>query len=65
MIASLINVTGRLCRVNVALELLGSSQTEWSELVQDRTVRAHGGSLQLTLQPYDVMWLQPREDATQ
>jgi glucosylglycerate phosphorylase len=64
MIVSVINVTGRLCQVNVPLEQLGSGQTEWSELVQERTIKVHGGSLQLTLQPYDVMWLQPRGDAT-
>lgn len=59
MIVSLINVTGRSCEVNVSLELLGSSEAEWCDRVQGRTYRADDGALQLTLEPYDVLWLQP------
>ncbi len=62
MIVSLINVTGRSCHVTIPLELLGSSQTEWCERVQGRTYEADGSTLQLTLQPYDVLWLQPCRD---
>ena len=62
MVVSLINVTNRSCHAAVSLEQLGSGEAEWYERLQGRTYTAEGDTLRLTLEPYDVLWLQPGRD---
>ncbi len=55
----LTNVTDNKCNVNVPRALLGADEIQWYDLVGKETFEADGESLSLTMQPYEVMWLEP------
>jgi sucrose phosphorylase len=58
-ILALTNVSDRACRIEILLSELGTRETDWFDLVSGMEWMAEDGTLHLTLQPYDVIWLQP------
>jgi len=58
-ILSLINVTSRVCRLKVSLADLGIGETHWYDLVSEVEWMAEGKDLSITLNPYDIIWLEP------
>ena len=58
-ILTLTNVTNRSCRLEVSLSDLGMDETHWFDLVSKMEWMAVDERLHITLQPYDVMWLEP------
>jgi sucrose phosphorylase len=63
MILALINVTDKVCHVEIVLQEIGIDETYWYDIVSEMEWMADNGTLYLTLQPYDVVWLEPfKED---
>jgi len=58
-ILTMTNVTGRVSRIGISLAELGVDERHWYDLVGKRGWIAKDGSLEVTLQPYDVVWLIP------
>ena len=58
-ILALTNVTSRVCHIDVPLSELGTDETRWVDLVSGMEWMAENEKLFLTLQPYDVIWLEP------
>ena len=61
-ILSLINVSDRVCRVEIPLSELDAETDHWVDLVSEMEWMADEGKLYLSLQPYDVIWLTPLEE---
>lgn len=61
-ILTLTNVTNRVCHIEVPLSELSTDKTEWYDLVSGMEWMAEGKKLYLTLQPYDVIWLEPLDE---
>ena len=59
LILALTNITSEVCRIDIPLDLLGTSETQWRDLVSEMEWSADGKLLHLTLLPYDVIWLEP------
>jgi len=57
------NVAGVACSVELRLSCLGIEKDIWRDLLSGRTFEAESGTLKITLQPYDVVWLKPVPDA--
>ena len=55
----LTNVTDNEYTLRVPRTLLESDKIRWYDLVGQKTFEATGESLNITMQPYDVMWLEP------
>ena len=58
-ILTLTNVTPRTCQLEIPLSSIGVEETQWYDLVRQRGWIAQAQTLNLTLQPYDVVWLIP------
>ena len=58
-ILTLTNVTPKNCQLEIPLSLLGVEESQWYDLVRQRGWMAQNQILNLTLQPYDVVWLIP------
>lgn len=58
-ILALVNVTSKVCRIDVSLSDLNSKETHWFDIVSEMEWIAEDTSLHLTLQPYDTIWLTP------
>ncbi|MCJ7809546.1 MAG: sugar phosphorylase, partial [Desulfobulbaceae bacterium] len=58
-ILALINVSNRVCRIEVPLSELNTEAIHWYDLVSEMEWMADDGKLYLSLQPYDVIWLAP------
>ncbi len=69
-ILTLTNITNRVCQIEIPLSKLKVKETSaivcatpeetyWYDLVGGRGWRAQGQKLEVTLQPYDVVWLIP------
>lgn len=58
-ILTLTNVTNRASRIEVSLSQIGIRETRWYDLVSGMEWLAENQRLYLSLQPYDVMWLEP------
>jgi sucrose phosphorylase len=58
-ILTLTNVANRESRVKVALSEIGIEEDQWYDLYGKRGWMAQAQGLELTLQPYDVVWLIP------
>jgi len=59
---TLINVTTNVCRVEISLSQLNRKETHWYDLVSDMEWMVEDGQLSLSLQPYDIMWLEPMNE---
>ncbi len=58
-ILTMTNVTNRVSRIEISVAELGVEERHWYDLVGKRGWIAKNGSLEVTLQPYDVVWLIP------
>ena len=58
-VLTLTNVTSRVCHIEVPLSELGTDETRWVDLVSGMEWIAENEKLFITLQPYDVIWLEP------
>jgi len=58
-ILCLINITPDTCHVAIPLSQLNRTESQWYDLVSEMEWMAEEGKLSLTLQPYDIMWLEP------
>jgi sucrose phosphorylase len=65
LVLALTNVTAREQRISFSEEDLGSSSEAWGGILSDQTVHAEHGILDITLMPYQVMWLTPHLSAGQ
>ncbi len=62
-ILSLVNVTDSICHIDVPVSRLAVEVSHWYDLVSKMEWIADDGGLHLTLQPYDVIWLEPYRPA--
>jgi sucrose phosphorylase len=53
------NVTGRPSGLEIPLEELGIEEEHWHDLLGEKRWKTAEGVLNVTLQPYDVLWLKP------
>ncbi len=58
-ILTLTNVTSRTCQLAIPLSSIGVEETQWYDLVRQRGWMAQKQTLNLILQPYDIVWLIP------
>jgi sucrose phosphorylase len=58
LLLAITNVTERVCHIELPLKDLESDQARWYDLVSKMEWMADDKQLDLTLQPYDVMWLE-------
>lgn len=58
-ILALVNVTDKVCHLEVPLSKIGTRETHWYDLVSKMEWIAENRRLSLTLQPYDILWLTP------
>jgi sucrose phosphorylase len=58
-ILAITNVTGRECRIEIPMSDIGLSESRWYDLINRKARSAENQKLCITLQPYDVIWLQP------
>ena len=56
---ALTNVTSRVSHLEIPLSEIGNDEVRWYDLVSGMEWMAENGSLFITLQPYDVIWLEP------
>ncbi len=62
-ILTLINITGKVCHLDIHVSDLGVHDTHWYDIVSSMEWMTDGGSLHLTLLPFDVVWLTPLMEA--
>ena len=63
-ILSLINITSKVCHIEIPLSEVGSDEIYWYDIVSEMEWMADDKKLFLTLQPYDIIWIEPlREKA--
>jgi sucrose phosphorylase len=57
-ILCLTNVANAVCKIEIPLSEVGLEKQNWIDLVSEMGWMAEGQSLHLTMQPYDIMWLE-------
>ncbi|MBE9571284.1 MAG: sugar phosphorylase [Proteobacteria bacterium] len=62
-ILTMTNVTNRICHVEVSLSELRTDKTDWYDLVSGMEWAAEDEKLYITLMPYDIIWLEPLDEA--
>ncbi len=58
-ILTLTNVTNKECLIEISLSELDINETYWSDLISGMEWKAQAEKLHVTMQPYDVIWLEP------
>ena len=61
LILTLTNVTSGVTHLEIPLSEIGTGETRWYDLVSGMEWMAEEETLFITLQPYDVIWLEPKE----
>ncbi len=61
-ILTLTNVSNQPCKISVKISDLNIKKTHWFDIVSEMEWIAEKGTLFLTLQPYDVVWLTPIDE---
>ncbi|MBW1766421.1 MAG: sugar phosphorylase [Deltaproteobacteria bacterium] len=59
LILTLINVTNEVCHIEVPLSEVGTEEMRWYDIVSGMEWMADDKKLYLTLQPYDIIWMEP------
>ncbi|MFV1976689.1 MAG: sugar phosphorylase [Candidatus Scalindua sp.] len=59
-ILSLINVTADQCHLSIPMETINIFNQEWYSLIDQKKHTFTAGVISLTLEPYDVVWLEPQ-----
>jgi sucrose phosphorylase len=58
-VLAMTNVTNRLIRLSIPLGSLPVQASRWRDLIAERDWNAKKGVLEIALQPYDIVWLEP------
>jgi glycosidase len=58
-VLAMTNVANKACDVAVPLSDLGIEESHWLDLISGKAFEAESGTLKITFQPYDVVWLKP------
>jgi len=61
-ILSITNVTSKECHLEISLSEISTSESQWYNLLGEEKLVAENQKLRITLQPYDVIWLQPSSE---
>ena len=61
-ILAMTNVTNRECHLEISLPEIDTSESKWYDLIGKKVFLAENQKLHITLQPYDVIWLQPSSE---
>ncbi len=61
-ILTITNVTSKECHLEIPLSEIGSSEFHWYDLIGGKTWITENQKLCFTLQPYDIIWLQPSSE---
>ncbi|KAF5418959.1 MAG: sucrose phosphorylase [Candidatus Methanocomedens sp.] len=56
-ILAITNVTGKECRIEIPMSDIGSSESQWYDLINRKAQSAGNQKLCITPQPYDVTLL--------
>ena len=64
-ILALVNVTDQACTLEVPLDELECEAPYWLDIVSRMDWAVDQGWLHLHLLPYDVVWLEPRQEASE
>ncbi|MGR3319725.1 MAG: sugar phosphorylase [Candidatus Anammoxibacter sp.] len=59
-ILSLINITNDPCSISIPMETINIFNQEWYDLIDQKKYTFSEGIISLTLEPYDVVWLEPQ-----
>ncbi len=59
-ILSLINVTDAQCHISIPMETIHIFKQEWCNLIDQEKYTFKEEKISLTLEPYDVVWLEPQ-----
>jgi len=59
-ILSLINVTDAQCHISIPMETIHIFKQEWCNLIDQKEYTFKEENISLTLEPYDVVWLEPQ-----
>ncbi len=59
-ILSLINVTDAQCHISIPMETIHILKQEWCNLIDQKKYTFKEENISLTLEPYDVVWLEPQ-----
>jgi sucrose phosphorylase len=59
-ILSLINVTDAQCHISIPMETIHIFKQEWCNLIDQKEYAFKEENISLTLEPYDVVWLEPQ-----
>jgi len=58
-ILTLTNVIGKTCDIEIPLSELGVNERQWYDIVSGKEWVVENQNLCMTLEPYDVIWLEP------
>jgi glucosylglycerate phosphorylase len=61
-ILAVTNVTGREIQLDVPLSEVGAEERQWQDLLSETSWEAQPGVLNITLEPYGVIWLKPARE---
>jgi len=61
-ILTITNVTDKECRLEITFSEIDLSESQWCDLISGKTWLAEEQKLCITLQPYDIIWLQPSSE---
>ena len=59
-ILTVTNVTKRRAQIEISLSDLNIKETRWYDLLAEKDWMAENNKISATLEPYDVIWLQPK-----
>lgn len=59
ILLSLTNVTDRVIRLEIPVSVTGTTNTRWFDIVSKTEFDADDGKIFITMQPYDVVWMEP------
>ncbi len=63
-VLTMTNVTDDTCDVTIPLSDLGALDTKWYDVVNGQEFDARGKQINVSLQPYDIVWLVPFNELT-
>ncbi len=61
-ILTVTNVTKRRAQIEISLSDLNIQETRWYDLLAEKDWMAENNKISATLEPYDVIWLQPKRE---
>jgi glucosylglycerate phosphorylase len=59
ILLALTNITDRVIRLEIPVSVTGRTHTRWFDIVSKTEFDTEDGRIFITMQPYDVIWLEP------